>query len=279
MTKMDTNAGAAIEIWCPSVKQWRQEDIDHSMNIKVRPELYIRFLGVTDCPSHSQLIGEEPVLGSSPLKNKRKLEVDSEYDSPFVQARHSTASTWLPSPTALNLSASQPYSHSISTSSSPFSSMPSSPNFYSPSLPTTSSDDDDIFSWTPMLPSPSPSLPTPDSPLDACDLLWATGHVHVPENNGSWPSGMYARDMAWAFTHMQETRGDVEMRFRQVFPGASWVKATYYRHKDAFFGSTSSEIEKCQSLPRSAGGLWANWKSTSMGWKKLAAKNKKSSEK
>jgi hypothetical protein len=273
MTRMDTNAGAAVEIWCPSVKQWRQEDIGHSMNIKGQPELYICFLGVTDCPSHSQLIGEEPILGSTAAKNKRKFEVDDGYESPFVQARYSTASTWLPSPTNSNLSTSQPYSHSISISPSPFSSMPSSPNFYSPSLPTTSSGND----WTPMSPSPSPGLLTLTSPLDTYDSLWAMGCVHIPENNGPWPSGMYARDMAWAFTHLQETCGDVETRFRQVFPGTSWVKATYYQHKDTFFGSTSSEIEKCRSLPRSAGGLWSNWKSTSTGWKKLAAKNKKSS--
>src|SRR6202050_1353856 len=117
MTKMDTNAGAAIEIWCPSVKQWRQEDIDHSMNIKARPELYICCLGVTDCPSHSQLIGEEPALESTP--DKRRFEADEQYESLTVQARQSTASTWLPSPTSSNLSASQPYSRCISISPSP----------------------------------------------------------------------------------------------------------------------------------------------------------------
>ena len=143
---------------------------------------------------------------------------------------------------------SQPYSHSISISLSPLSLMPSSPNFYSPGLPTTSLDDDDAFSWTPISPLASPSS-TPNSPLDAYDLLWAMECDHVPEHNGSWPSGMYARDMAWAFTHLQGTCVDVEIHFRQVFPNAAWVKATYYRHKDAFYGSMSSEIKKCQSLP------------------------------
>ena len=275
MTRMDTNAGAAVEIWSPLVKQWRQEDVDHSMNIKGQPELHIRFLGVTNCPNHSQLIGEEPVLESTP--NKWKFEADNQYESLIVQARQSTASTWLPSPTSSNLSATQPYSRSISISPSPFSSMHSSPNFSSLNLYTASSDGNDLLHWAPL--SPSPSLPKPNPPANTHNSLWAAGHVYVPENNGPWPSGMYARDMAWAFTRLQETRGDVETRFRQVFPGASWVKATYYWHKDAFFGSTSTKIEKCRSLPRSAGGLWANWKSTSTGWKKLAAKSKKSSEK
>ena len=110
-----------------------------------------------------------------------------------------------------------------------------------------------------------------------CPGLMTKMDIHTPENNGPWPSGMYAPDMAWVFTHLQGTCVDVETCFCQVFPGASWVKATYYQHKDAFFGSTFSEIEKCWSLPQSAGSLWANWKSTSTGWKKLAAKNKKSS--
>ena len=66
--------------------------------------------------------------------------------------------------TSSNLSASQLYSHSISISPSPLSLMPSSPNFYSPGLPTTSSDDDDTFSWMPMSPLASPSS-TPNSPL------------------------------------------------------------------------------------------------------------------
>ena len=131
---MDTNAGATIETWYPSIKQWRQEDIDHSMNIKARAEFYIHFL---DCPNHSQLIGEEPAPESTP--NKWRFEADDQYESLTVQARPSTASTWLPSPTSSNLSASQPYSHSISISPSPFSSVPSSPKFHSPSLPTTPS--------------------------------------------------------------------------------------------------------------------------------------------
>ena len=43
MTKMTTNAGTVVEIWNPSVKQLRQEDIDHSMNLKGQEELLIHF--------------------------------------------------------------------------------------------------------------------------------------------------------------------------------------------------------------------------------------------
>jgi len=61
---------------------------------------------------------------------------------------------------------------------------------------------------------------------------------------------MYARDMAWGLTKLKESRKNPEQRFRTVFPGVPFVKATFYRQLDAFFGSTVKEMEHCRALAR-----------------------------
>ena len=65
-----------------------------------------------------------------------------------------------------------------------------------------------------------------------------------------------------------------EGRFRKVFPGAKWVKATYYQQLDAFIGSTVKEIDQCRRLERYPSGLWTNWRGTSTGWEKVMASRK-----
>jgi hypothetical protein len=252
MTKMDINEGAVVEIWNPRVKQWRLEDVDHSMSIKGQPELLIRLLGVVDCPGHKQLIGEEPDNTSHHMvdSGKRRLEVDNTYDSRVLQSRRSAASTRIPSSFSSDISLVPPSPYSLSTASSPLSSMPSSPTFSSLGLPTMPIDYGfETFNHSTASPRPSAS-PVPSIPpsIDTYDFLWTLGYVHIPENRSPWPAGMYARDMAWGLTRLGEIRVDVETRFRQVFPGVPWVKATYYRHRDAFFGSTSSEIAECRLL-------------------------------
>jgi len=278
MTKMDINEGAVVEIWNPRIKQWRLEDVDHSMNIKGQPELFIRLLGVVDCPGHKQLIGEEPDNVSQPTvdNGKRRLELDGEDESLVAKSRHSAASTWLPSPFSSDLSLAPLSPYSFSMTPSPLSSMPSSPAFSSLGLPTMPTDNGfEMFNHLTALPSPLSPAPSISPPsINTYDSLWILGYVYIPENRSPWPAGMYARDMAWALTRLNESRGDVKMRFHQVFPGVPWVKATYYRHKDAFFGSTSSEIVECQSLSRSAGGLWMDWKARSTGSKMATSKKK-----
>ena len=101
-----------------------------------------------------------------------------------------------------------------------------------------------------MSPLASPSS-TPNSPLDVYDLLWATECDHVPEHNGSWPSGMYAQDMAWAFTHLQGTWGDVEIHIHQVFPNAAWSRRLTTDTKMPF-------LDKCSPKSRS-GGHCPDW--------------------
>jgi hypothetical protein len=90
---------------------------------------------------------------------------------------------------------------------------------------------------------------------------------------------MYARDMASGLTKLKESRKNPEQRFRTVFPGVPFVKATFYRQLDAFFGSTVKEMEHCRALARGAGGLWMDWRASSSGWKKVAERKKKGSEK
>jgi hypothetical protein len=107
------------------------------------------------------------------------------------------------------------------------------------------------------------------------DYLWQRGFVHVP-NTQLWPSSMYARDMAWGLTKLGESRKDIEQRFSQVFPGVPYVKATYYRQRDAFFKSSTREIEQCRALVRGPSGMWMHWRGTSSGWKLVAERTKKS---
>jgi hypothetical protein len=57
--------------------------------------------------------------------------------------------------------------------------------------------------------------------------------------------------MAWVFTKLRQDRKDIEGHFCKifpVFPGAKWVKATYYRQLEAFTGSTVNKIEQCHRL-------------------------------
>ena len=263
MSKMGVNTGGAIEIWSSRIKSWLVEDVDHSMDIKGRRELLVRFLGVTHCPGFEELIGE--VTGVQQItasdNAKRRLDTDSDDMSLIVEARRALASTWLPS-TPSSMSPSPRFLYPPSASVTPFSSQ------VTPSLPLSPS-----RSPTTSFPQASsfPELIFSGDTTPEYDALWLQGFVHVPDTH-LWPSGMYARDMAWGLTKLNESRNNPEQRFREVFPGVRYVKATYYRQRDAFFKSTTGEIEQCRALGRSANGLWMDWRGNSSGWKKVAAR-------
>ena len=251
MAKMGINAGAAVEIWNPRTKVWAVEDVDHSMPIKGIPQLLVRFLGVVDCPGFTHLIGEDNDEG--PV-NTLKRCFDCVGDSHLEPVLHHYEDlTWQ---TLLTTSGSQ---HSTQASNTASAMMPS---------PLTSFPPSPVFSNFSLLPDVemsdiSPPTSGSDEPqsygtLFDLDALWKQGCVHVPDNK-TWPDGMYARDMAWGFTEMRKSHQDVEARFRSVFPGAKWVKATYYRQLDAFIGSTVKEIDQCRNLGRSPTGLWTTW--------------------
>jgi hypothetical protein len=274
---MGTNTGSAVEIWNPRIKAWRLEDIDHSMNLKGQPELLIRFLGVKHCPGFNELIGEtheeRPVLSLD--TRKHPLEVGGD-DAKHAEARRIVISNWLSPHHATGSSSTTPLSSPL-PSLSP-SSLSPSPIFSELDLPPWSNAhqleicDTVIGSAT----RHSTNLPAAVNPIPDYDSLWDQGYVHVPSPT-SWPTGMYARDMAWGLTKLKEVRRDPEGRFRSVFPGTSFVKATFYRQLDAFFASTAEEIECCRALTRGAGGLWVDWRGSSSGWKKIAERKKQHS--
>ena len=284
MTKMGTNAGSAVEIWNPRLKAWCLEDVDHSMNLKGQPELLVRFMGVKHCPGFEQLIGEVSDVLSTPAtsKGKRRLQMDDEDTSLVADARRAVASTWqpswpgsssLPPPLSSRSGSLAPFPSPFALS--PSSSFPSSPAFSGLDLPQAAGTDE--FDFLPLLGSPgNPSALSPSAAEydPNYDLLWQQGYVHVPDAS-SWPTGMYSRDMAWGLTKLKESRKDPEGRFRKIFPGVPYKKATFYRQTDAFFGSTVAEMEHCRNLPRSAAGLWMDWRASSSGWEKVAKDRKK----
>ena len=273
MAKMGINAGGAIEIWSPRMKSWHIEDVDHSMDIKGCRELLVRFLGVTHCPGFEELIGEAVSVQQITASDnaKRQLDTDSDDMSLMIETRRAAASTWLPS-TPSSMSPSPPFSFSSSASVTPF---PSSPLLSLVGLDPMQNLDPNstnlpaITTFSPA--NPFPELVFSSNTIPDYDALWLRGSAHVPDTT-LWPSGMYARDMAWGLTKLNESRNKPEQRFHEVFPGVRYVKATYYRQRDAFFKSTTREIEQCRALGRSANGLWMDWRGNSSGWKKVAAR-------
>lgn len=267
---METNAESVVEIWNPRIKTWRAEDVDHSMDIKMRKELFVRFLGVTNCIGFEEFIGEVP-MEHIRSKGKRRLEIDDQEQLMISERR--------PAPPSSDLYLSALALHSASTSlpssltSSPFASFPPSPIFSELDLALMGAGSDsemaDIGSHSPGFSQPTPNTAPLEGTIPNYDQLWAHGYVHVPDAR-SWPVGMYARDMAWGLTKVCESRKGTEGRFSSVFPDVKWTKATFYRQRDAFFGSTVNEMDNCRLLGRSEGGLWTDWRTTSSGWAKVA---------
>ncbi|KAJ7828517.1 hypothetical protein B0H13DRAFT_2373174 [Mycena leptocephala] len=76
---------------------------------------------------------------------------------------------------------------------------------------------------------PEPAITSVDADTDD---RWARGQVFVLSGFGTWPAGVYAQDMVWAFGRISSGRAsdsDVESRFESAFPGVPYVKATYAR--------------------------------------------------
>jgi hypothetical protein len=192
------------------------------MNIKGQSELLVQFLGVTHCLGFEELIREVPDEQPTTAINnsKRQLDTNGEDMSLVLEAHHVVASTWLPS-TPSSMSPSTPWLSSRSASITPFYSQPTPSPFLSPlQSPTFTGLDLTQNSDTNKHTQPNsiseqlfPAATMPDY-----DSLWQHGFVHVP-NQDSWPSGMYARDMAWALTKLNESKSNIETRFRAVFPG------------------------------------------------------------
>ncbi|TFK45429.1 hypothetical protein OE88DRAFT_1740287 [Heliocybe sulcata] len=61
---------------------------------------------------------------------------------------------------------------------------------------------------------------------DTRDELWKWNRVYVPEGSGTWPDGMYARDMGKAFHFIDKGN---EAQFQAVFPGVKWPRTTFFQ--------------------------------------------------
>ncbi|KAI0324409.1 hypothetical protein GY45DRAFT_1375573 [Cubamyces sp. BRFM 1775] len=109
---------------------------------------------------------------------------------------------------------------------------------------------------------------------DILDNLWLQGHVHVPAHaRQSWPNGMYARDMAKAFSFMAATGAgeasglSLKKAFEQVFGSdVRFVMATAHRQFNAWRFSTQKEREALLHLARTPAGLWSAHRKGLSGW-------------
>ncbi|KAJ7337549.1 hypothetical protein DFH08DRAFT_1014738 [Mycena albidolilacea] len=111
--------------------------------------------------------------------------------------------------------------------------------------------------------------------IDTGDLLWAHGCVLVPTGFGSWPAGIYARDMAWVFAKISirhKAGSDVESRFWSVFSGVEYVKPTYQRQLQHWRASTQAERDATSNIPHNPTGLWNTWRQASSGQQKFDEK-------
>jgi hypothetical protein len=193
MAKMAINSGAVLEIWNLRTKTRDIEDVDHCINIKGVPELLVYFLGIEDHPGFKQTIGEGTVT-----VNKQKHLFDGGSDGDYTDSpsyRHTTLSETLQ--TQPSHQSSMPTCPSTPSITSLLFSVPSSP----------------LFSDMELLDFLSTPSGHDESYLGGMeinyDTLWVDGYVHVPEGK-SWPDGMYARDMAWAFTKLRQDQKDIE---------------------------------------------------------------------
>ncbi|KAF8175740.1 hypothetical protein K438DRAFT_1847616 [Mycena galopus ATCC 62051] len=131
----------------------------------------------------------------------------------------------------------------------------------------------------------SPDVLVKSEPIDVAnsvantDQLWESGCIYVPQGCGSWPRGIYTRDMAFAFKKIFSSQGsddEVTDRFCHVFPNITYVKATLYRQRTFWVDSTQSEHNVGENMARDSDGLWSKWRAASSGHKKFKMKKVKS---
>ncbi|KAJ7272211.1 hypothetical protein C8J57DRAFT_1599264 [Mycena rebaudengoi] len=260
---------------------WRWEDVDTTMRVVPGQVLLVRGVNVTHCVGLDNMISlhapaRKSGKGAVSSSIKRKPDRERDPSNHVVQAARKAQD--------------QPRrSHARSPS---ISSPPSSPCPMASSLlalsrqPCSSSKYVDLTSSPPSSPAPSrpssPELIKPDPgtnidlDVDTADSLWDRGRVLVPSGFGSWPAGIYARDMAYAFGVISSGRkqnSSVDSRFRNVFPGVPYVKQMYCRQLQYWRESSQSERDIAAEMPHNREGLWTLWREQSSGL--VAFKNRK----
>ncbi|KAJ7504090.1 hypothetical protein B0H11DRAFT_2187529 [Mycena galericulata] len=101
------------------------------------------------------------------------------------------------------------------------------------------------------------------------------GRVWTPAGCGTWPEGMYARDMAAAFRLLAGGKGSVPDRFKDVFGLADFPKGTWYQQQRAWKRSSQEERDSAMALPRTFNGLWTEWRTKSTGWAIVCAEKRR----
>lgn len=267
--------------------------------------LLFRLIGVTDCPGldqfcvqagqRTQHMPSEPftvsipslpsALPSSPslvpsasslaslaslmslVSATSAMSITPDYDSPPTLVSSTSAMSITPAdsiPATLALTFEHPTAHPGLSPPSPFPELPS----VSP-LPATQADTSSV----PGLPSGHATTSLAPS-VDDLDYLWLLGKVYTPPlDKKAWPAGIYARDMAQAFSMLGNTGDDTGLkeRFEHVFQGRPFKSATYHAQRFAWLHSTQEQREWVMGLPRTKEGLWTSCRRKLSGWKQLPA--------
>ncbi|KAH9898582.1 hypothetical protein C8Q73DRAFT_685290 [Cubamyces lactineus] len=148
---------------------------------------------------------------------------------------------------------------------------------------------EDTSSISPLLPAEESAPPATiaglfvqlgldlEADLESLDLdrLWQLGLVYTPDlepdiKNRPWPAGIFARDMAHAFTLLGDTNDDndqLRKRFQRVFRGRPFKSATYHAQRSAWINSPQEQRDWIMNRPRTVAGLWTKCRKDLDGWK------------
>ncbi|KAF8125854.1 hypothetical protein K438DRAFT_1822709 [Mycena galopus ATCC 62051] len=243
---------------------WDREDVDHIMEVSSSQVILMRRLGVVQCPRIDESIERHSPHHTTTRRSlpaaagKRKRHTSSTPEPPTKYTRPSRSTP----PTPRTTSPSRP---SFSRSSS-----------LCPSSPATPSSSPSPFNVS-LLASPNFQPSPPSTPVDL-DSLWAEGRVHVPDGFGTWPEGMYARDMAAAFRLIVAGGEDLlSERFKTIFRLPEFPKHTWHKQFRTWKRSSQEERDRATKLPRTFDGLWSEWRKSSTGWASVSGKRLKAS--
>ncbi|KAJ7831640.1 hypothetical protein B0H13DRAFT_2679311 [Mycena leptocephala] len=245
LKKLGLTEDDEINIYDFDGRCWDREDVNHVMSVSSGQVLLMRRLGVVRCPRL-----DEYILKYSP--------------------QHTTTRRSLPA------AAAKRKRHASATPDQPNKFVRSSSPPTRPILPHTFS--------APLrrppprrdlsLPPPSTPSSQPLTPIDP-DKLWVEGRVWTPAGCGTWPEGMYARDMAAAFRLIAVGKGSVPDRFKDVFGLDDFPKGTWYQQQRAWKRSSQEERDSAMALPRTFNGLWTEWRTKSTGWAIVCAEKRR----